>query len=108
MKRSILIIIIIIVAILNFTPLSFLLKKNYSYSNFDRSFRFQEEGSGIDFNMAKTRYKWFLQDNQSTKNGDTTLYRTFTIKPWQVWSWRDYVLQHERFTLPYLDTNRVK
>jgi hypothetical protein len=101
MKKIILIIFLVVVFIFNLTPVSYLLKENYTYRNSDGSYTFQEEGGGYNFNMAKTRYKWFLREHPSKSQGDTQLYRTFEIKPWYIWEWGDYIFQHERFSLPY-------
>jgi hypothetical protein len=102
MKKVIVIILVLLVAISNFSPISYLLKENYSYSNIDGSFKFHEEGgAGYNFAMAKKRYEWFLKDNPEKAKRDSTLYRTFTIKPWRFWQWGDYLFQNERFRLPY-------
>lgn len=107
--KKIAIVIVVIVLILNLTPISYLLKEDYSYSNADGSYTFNEEGgAGFNFDMAKQRYKWFLQEHPEKLKEDTKLYRTFTIKPWRVWQWWDYAFQHDRFSLPYKDPDKHK
>ena len=102
MKKITLVIFIVIVVLVNITPISYLLKETYSYSNADGSFTFHEEiGGGYNFEMAKKKYKWFLEEHPSQKGSDTKLYRTFTIKPWYIWELGDFIFQNERFRLPY-------
>lgn len=93
--------VIAVVLLANLTPLSYLWREDYTYRNYDGSFRFNEEGSaGFNFKMARTRYRWFLKDHPE-KQRDTLLYRTFTIKPWRFWQWGDFVFGPDRFKLPY-------
>jgi hypothetical protein len=101
MKLRIIIIVIFIILIINFSPFSSIFRENYTYSNYDGSFKFEEQGSGYDFNMALRRYQKFLKNNQAKKEIDSQLYRTFTIKPWRFWEWGEYIFHHERFALPY-------
>ena len=95
-------VVIIILFIFNYTPISYLLKENYSYTNYDQTFKISEEaGKGFDFDVVKIRYERFLNDNSEQAKHSSQLYRTFTIKPWRIWQWHDYIFQNERFRLPY-------
>ncbi|QHS56569.1 hypothetical protein GWR56_13830 [Mucilaginibacter sp. 14171R-50] len=92
----------VILFILNYTPIAYILKENYRYRNFDNSFVIDEAGGkGFDYEIIKIRYKRFLDQHPSKAAQDRRLYRTFSIKPWYVWQWGDYLFHNERFRLPY-------
>jgi hypothetical protein len=100
------IIVVVILLIANFTPVSYILHENYSYSNFDRSFIDSEEAGGTAaFKTVLLDYRDFLKKHPNKKATDSTLYRTFTIKPWRFWQWSDYLFCLERFRLPYKNNN---
>jgi len=103
MKSLLYIIIALIVLLLfNYTPLSYLFSKDYSYRNFDSSFTISEEGGkGYDFEVVNLRYERFLKSHPLKKSSDPKLYRTFTMQPWYIWQWGDFIFQNERFRLPY-------
>ncbi|MEO7215560.1 hypothetical protein [Mucilaginibacter sp.] len=103
--KTLIIILIAVVLLFNLTPLSYILKEDYTYSNYDMSFQFSEHGgAGYNFEMGRRRYKRFLEKNPEKAKTDRQLYRTFTIKPWRFWQWSDYLFSGERFKLPYKDT----
>ncbi|RFZ92889.1 hypothetical protein D0C36_15980 [Mucilaginibacter conchicola] len=101
MKKSIIISLAAIILIANFTPLTYIFTEDYSYSNYNGKFTFVEEGGGYDYKVAKRRYSRYLSDNPGEAAHDKQLYRTFTLKPWRFWEWREMVFNHERFALPY-------
>ncbi|TWR26773.1 hypothetical protein FPZ42_06975 [Mucilaginibacter achroorhodeus] len=101
MKKLILLTAIGIVLIANFTPISYLLDEGYAYTNYNGKFKFKEEGSGHDFKMAKTLYKWYLESHPDDAKIDPKLYRTFKIKLWHFWEWRAMIFDKERYQLPY-------
>jgi hypothetical protein len=103
-----LIIALIILVIFNYSPISYLLKENYNYTNYDHTFFLGEEGGkGYDFEAIKLRYKRFLEHNPDKAKTNAQLYRTFTIKPWRIWQWSDYIFQHDRFSLPYKHPDNI-
>lgn len=86
----------------NFTPVSYLLHENYTYSNFDGSFIDSEEAGGKPAYLTVTYdFRDFLKKHPDKAQKDTTLYRTFTIKPWRFWQWSDFLFCPGRFKLPY-------
>lgn len=102
MKKTIIIILIIIV-ISNLPFLNFFLQENYTYSNVDGSFTYNEEGGkGQTFKSCLMGYGYFLCQHPEKNQGDNKLYRTFTLKPWRFWEWREYAFHSDRFQLPYL------
>ncbi|MDB4921832.1 hypothetical protein [Mucilaginibacter sp.] len=83
--------------------ISFLFEENYAYSNADSSFIYNEEaGKGKSFSGCQRLYGYFLCQHPEKDHGDNKLYRTFTIKPWRFWEWREMIFHSERFGLPYL------
>lgn len=105
-KRSIwkwvFIVVICVLLIMNFTPLSYVLHENYTYRNFDGSFRDAEEGGGKPaFLTVRYDYRDFLKKYPGKKAKDSLLYRSFTIKPWRFWQWSDFIFCPQRFRLPY-------
>lgn len=101
MKRTI-IIISIIILISNLPFWDFFLQENYTYSNRDGSFTYSEEaGKGKSFWGCQRLYGYFLCQHPDKDQGDNNLYRTFTIKPWRFWEWREMIFHHERFSLTY-------
>lgn len=111
-KKSIKWLVIVVIAVLlifNFTPLSYILHENYTYSNGDGSFSDSEEAGGKPAFLTVTYdFRDFLKKHPEQKAKDSTLYRTYTIKPWRFWQWSDYLFCPERFRLPYLDTTKAK
>ncbi len=103
MKKAVIIISIIIV-ISNLPLWDFFLQENYSYSNLDHSFTYNEEsGKGKSFIGCVKMYGHFLCEHPEKDQGDNKLYRTFTIQPWKFWEWRQYIFHSDRFSLPYLE-----
>ncbi|MBL4675679.1 MAG: hypothetical protein JKY70_05670 [Mucilaginibacter sp.] len=100
--KKIIILLLCLIILSNITPLAFLMADNYTYRNYNNKFTFTEESGGHDFKMAKTLYRWYLDKNPQDEKADNKLYRTFKIKPWQFWTWREMIFNHERFSLPYL------
>ncbi|MFB9844051.1 hypothetical protein [Mucilaginibacter ginsenosidivorans] len=111
MKRKLLIIVTVIILLSNLPFWDFFLLENYTYSNIDGTFLYSEEANkGKSFSMCERKYGVFLCQHPDKDRGDNRLYRTFTIKPWRFWQWRQFIFHSERFTLPYLeppkDTNK--
>ncbi|WP_419699068.1 hypothetical protein [Mucilaginibacter sp. NFX135] len=101
MKKIILIITVIIIGS-NLPFFSFFLEENYTYSNKDGSFTYSEEsGKGKSYWGCQRLYGYFLCQHPEKNTGDIRLYRTFTIKPWRFWEWRQMIFHSERFLLPY-------
>ncbi|WP_443939194.1 PDDEXK nuclease domain-containing protein [Pedobacter sp. MW01-1-1] len=70
------------------------------YQNKDASFEFTEEGGPTQtFETTKRRFEHFKTKNPANPN--TTLYRTFTIKPWRFWEWWQMIAHSEPFRLPF-------
>lgn len=104
MKKIAFIIVCALIILTNLPPISWFLTENYAYSNFDGSFRTEESGGkGNSFLTCIRQYNHFLCEHPERETGDNNLYRTFTIKPWFFWEWREYIFHSERFQLPYLD-----
>jgi hypothetical protein len=102
MKKIILITLAIIIIGSNLPFFSFFLEENYTYSNKDGSFTYSEEGGkGISFRSCMISYGYFLCQHPEKNTGDIRLYRTFTVKPWRFWEWRQMIFHSERFLLPY-------
>ncbi|HEY8929521.1 MAG TPA: hypothetical protein VIM55_10040 [Mucilaginibacter sp.] len=102
MKRIVLFF-ITIVLLMNLPFLDFISSENYVYRNIDGSFNYSEEGGkGNSFKSCLISYGAFLCEHPEKDTGDNKLYRTFTIKPWRFWEWREYIFHSDRFTLPYL------
>lgn len=94
--------IVAIILIFNFTPLGSILHETYTYRNYDNSFQDEEKSQGtFAFQNVIYDYRDFLKANPDKARLDSTLYRTFTIKPWRFWQWSDYLFCPQRFRLPY-------
>src|ERR1700722_17407490 len=104
MKKA-LIILLVIIVISNLPLFNFFLQENFTYSNLNGSFYYNEEGGkGKSFEGCQRKFAYFLETHPDEK--DKSLYRTFTIKPWRFWEWYQMIFHHERFSLPYLkDSN---
>jgi len=101
--KHILSIIIALILISNLPFVNYFLKEDYTYSNADGSFQYNEEGgNGKSFWGCQRKYGYFLCQHPEKDTGDNQLYRTFTIKPWRFWQWGDMIFHSERFALPYL------
>jgi hypothetical protein len=95
-------ILFVVYLLTNYTPLNYLLKEDYTYSNIDNTFNFSEEGGkGISYESVIRNYAVFLCRHPDKDRGDNRLFRTFSIKPWCVWEWNDLVFHSDRFRLPY-------
>ncbi|MDN3588061.1 hypothetical protein QWY86_15365 [Pedobacter aquatilis] len=95
-----LIAILALIIISNLPPISFFFQEDYAYQNKDGSFKYQEHaGKGLDFEVCKIRFNRFKVENPNNPN--KTLYRTFNLKPWRFWEWREMITNPERFKLPY-------
>lgn len=101
--KTSLIIASLVVILSNTPPAQFFLLENYHYQNADNSFSFTEDpAKGLDFKVAQKRWARFQTANPDNhKKNKQTLYRTFTIKPYQFWQWWQYIAHPKRFTLPY-------
>jgi|SRR5579863_1708731 len=105
--RKIIYIILIIMAVSNLPFFDFFLQENYTYSNVDGSFSYSEEGgNGKSYWGCQRKYGYFLCQHPEKDQGDNQLYRTFTVKPWQFWEWREFIFHSDRFRLPYLNKNK--
>jgi hypothetical protein len=107
MKKKITIALIALVIISNLPVFNFISLENYSYSNGDGSFIYNEEGGkGMAYVSCLISYGYFLCRHPDKERGDNRLYRTFTIKPWRFWEWRELIFHSERFGLPYLESKK--
>jgi hypothetical protein len=76
--------------------------RDYTYSNIDGSFTYQENtGKGSGYISAERSYTSFLCQHPDKDKGNNNLYRTFTIQPWRFWEWRQMIFHSDRFFLPY-------
>ena len=101
MKKAI-ITITLIILVVNLPLFDFFFQENFSYTNIDNSFTYVEEaGKGGSYQGCQKQYGYFLCQHPEKDLGDNRLFRTFTIKPWRVWEWRQLLLHSERFMLPY-------
>jgi hypothetical protein len=92
---------IAIIILSNTPPAQFFLLPNYSYQNRNGSFQYSEEpGKGMDFEAGKIQFEGWKKQNSGNINH--SLYRKFTIKPWQFWEWWQYIAHSDRFKLPLL------
>ena len=72
--KKILIIIVAIVVISNLPLFNFFFQENYTYSNIDGSFYYNEEGGkGKSFDGCQRKYAYFLETHPDIK--DKTLYK---------------------------------
>lgn len=102
--RKIIFITIAIVIISNLPLWGFFWSENYTYSNSDLSFIYNEEsGKGQSYRSCLISYGRFLCQHPEKDQGDNRLYRNFTIKPWRFWEWREMIFHCDRFSLPYLE-----
>ena len=100
--RRIIYLAILAVIIANLPFFDFLTQESYSYTNTDGRFYYVETGDGSnDFEACKRRYNHFLSQHPEEVKVKDRLYRSFTIKPWRFWEWRQMIFEHERFSLPY-------
>jgi len=101
-SKKILLIFFLAVITANLPFFDFFFLENYTYSNFDGSFQYSEEGSfNRSFASCQFNYGVFLCRHPEKDQEDNRLYRTFTIKPWRFWEWRQFIFHSERFSLPY-------
>ncbi len=100
--KNIIVGLLLFVLIANLPFWDFFFQEQYTYTNIDGSFRYNEEnGKGNSFNNCLLMYGAFLCKHPDKNAGDITLYRTFTIKPWRFWEWRQMIFHSDRFFLPY-------
>jgi hypothetical protein len=78
----------------------FFTKEYYSYCNADKTFIYTEE-AGMDFQACQRMYGYFLCQHPGKDSGDNTLYRSFTLKPWKFWQWREMLMHNDRFLLRF-------
>lgn len=104
MKTKIVLIVFAVIFFINLPFFNFFTEENFTYANRDYSFRYDEEsGKGNSFISCLISYGNFLCKHPDKDQGDNRLYRTFTIKPWRFWEWREMIFHSERFALPYLE-----
>jgi hypothetical protein len=102
MKNKLFIAALIFLILSNLPIFDFLLQEDYTYSNVDKTFTYSEEGGkGKSYAGCQRLYGYFLCEHPGNDQGDNRLYRTFTIKPWRFWEWRQMIFHSERFMLPY-------
>ena len=98
---------ITLVLVTNLTIIGYFLKRNYTYSNYNGTFRHYEDGlKGKSYEGRDKRFQTFLRDNPQV--GDTQLYRTFTLDPWRFWEWHEWYYHFDRFTLPYISERTIQ
>jgi hypothetical protein len=101
MKRLFFIVLLIVI-IANIPIIGYFFSEDYTYSNLDGSFKYNEEnGKGKSYAGCFLKYGEFLCANPNKQQGDNNLYRTFTFKPWRFWEWREMIFHSDRFMLPY-------
>jgi hypothetical protein len=93
-----------LVVISNTPPLQFFLLERYTYRNLDNSFRFEEEPGSLYYDTCLRQFEAFKKEHPDNPNN--TLYRTFTIKPWQFWQWWQFIAHHQRFKVPYMEPQK--
>lgn len=89
-KFKIVIWIAVIIVFVNLPLWDFFLMEEYAYTNYDGSF-FYSELSGSGLAIGERRYKVFLKEHPDKGKHDKNLYRTFTIRPWRFWQWREMI-----------------
>jgi hypothetical protein len=100
--KSTIIVLLAIILVANLPFWDFFLQEDYTYSNVDGSFTYNEEaGKGKSYWGCQRLYGYFLCQHPEKDQGDNNLYRTFTIKPWRFWEWREMIFHSDRFRLPY-------
>jgi hypothetical protein len=100
--KKIIYILLAIIIIINLPLWDFFTQEDFTYCNSDHSFTYSEEGGkGMSFSTCLRRYGYFLCQHPQKDLADNNLYRTFTIKPWYFWEWREMIFHSERFMLPY-------
>ena len=100
LKKGLIAMIAIIIIISNTPPIQYFLLEQYSYQNGDATFTYQEiPGQALDFEICQIRWARFVENNP---NANHTLYRNFSIRPWQFWAWWQFIAHGERYRLPYL------
>ncbi|SEK69544.1 hypothetical protein [Parapedobacter koreensis] len=98
---------IAVVLVTNLTIIGYFLKRHYTYSNYNGTFRFDEMRlKGISYHTRNEAYHNFLKRNPDIK--DKQLYRTFTLDPWRFWEWHEWYYHFDRFTLPYLSEKELQ
>jgi hypothetical protein len=99
----------VILFLCNLPFFSFFFNENFTYENADRSFVYNENGAkGLNYISTVKAYTIFLCQHSEKDQGDNRLFRTFTIKPWRFWEWREMIFHSERFELPYKDPDERK
>lgn len=99
-NKIILILIVSVIIISNLPPVTYFLQEKYYYQNRDGSFHFSEQGGPTQgFEIVISRFETFK--NNHPENPNKVLYRTFKVKPWRFWEWREMIGKKERFDLPY-------
>lgn len=96
-----------LVWVTNFTVVGYFLKRNYSYSNYNGTYRHNEHRlKGISYSGRDDGFKSFLKENP--RSNDRQLYRTFWLDPWRFWEWHEWYYHFDRFTLPYISEKNIK
>ena len=96
-----------LVWVTNCTPLGYFLKRDYTYSNYNGTFRHNEmKLKGIGYDNRDIGYAIFLKNNLSIK--DKQLYRTFRLDPWRFWEWHEWYYHFDRFKLPYISEKKIQ
>src|SRR5690554_4747638 len=95
------------VLLTNLTFIGHFLKRNYTYSNYNGTFRYGEARlKGKGYTNRDEGYQYFLNNNTQVK--DKQLYRTFTLDPWRFWEWHEWYYHYDRFTLPYISERTIQ
>ena len=96
-----------LVLVTNLTFIGHFLKRNYTYSNYNGTFRHNElKLKGRGYTNRDKGYQYFLHHNPLVK--DKQLYRTFTLDPWRFWEWHEWYYHFDRFTLPYISEKTIQ
>lgn len=107
MKTKVIVGVIFFLIFINLPFWSFFLSENFCYQNIDGSFNAcEEKGAGSSYAGCMRQYGAYLKLHQDNIEDNNKLYRTFTIKPWRFWEWREMIFHSERFYLPYLDPEK--
>ncbi|CAH0279523.1 hypothetical protein SRABI27_03733 [Pedobacter sp. Bi27] len=105
--RTIIIILLCLIAISNTPPVQFFTLDSYHYQNADGSFTYTEfPAKGLNFEVGITRWERFK--NQHPHNPNQTLYRTFQINPFKFWEWWQFIAHYKRYRMPLYSEQKAE
>jgi hypothetical protein len=109
--KIVLLVIAVIILLVNLPPIrwfNYFYGEDYNYINYNGEYYCGEYGGkGSSFEGCKNKFNYYLEKHP--EDVDQTIYRTFSIKPWQFWEWFQYVGKDRgRFRLPYISVETVQ